>query len=83
MSKSREVLRSSPTNSAKPVGVWAASQRLIPTARTIWIIDAHRGDGKRFVAGADEELTAFIELEAAVRERQCFVSNAHHSASVV
>jgi hypothetical protein len=27
--------------------------------RTIWIVDAHRGDGKRFVARADEELTAF------------------------
>jgi len=31
--------------------------------RTIWIADAHRGDGKRFVVHADELLTAFIELE--------------------
>jgi hypothetical protein len=31
--------------------------------RTIWIADAHRGDGKRFVAPADEKLTAFLELE--------------------
>jgi hypothetical protein len=36
-------------------------------ARTIWIADAHRGNGKRFVARADEKLTAFMELEAAVR----------------
>ena len=35
--------------------------------RTIWIADAHRGDGKRFVVRADEKLTAFIELESAVR----------------
>ena len=34
--------------------------------RTIWIADAHRGDGKRFVARADEKLTAFAELEAAI-----------------
>jgi hypothetical protein len=34
--------------------------------RTIWITDAHRGDGKRFVARADEKLTAFVELESAV-----------------
>jgi hypothetical protein len=27
--------------------------------RTIWIADAHRGDGKRFVVRADEKLTAF------------------------
>jgi hypothetical protein len=35
--------------------------------RTIWIVDAHRGDGKRFVVHADEKLTAFIELVAASR----------------
>jgi hypothetical protein len=34
--------------------------------RTIWIVDAHRGDGKRFVARSDEKLTAFLELEAAI-----------------
>jgi hypothetical protein len=31
--------------------------------RTIWIADAHRSDGKRFVVRADEKLTAFLELE--------------------
>jgi hypothetical protein len=31
--------------------------------RTIWIADAHRDDGKRFVVCADEKLTAFLELE--------------------
>jgi hypothetical protein len=34
--------------------------------RTIWIADAHRGDGQRFIARADEKLTAFLELERAV-----------------
>jgi hypothetical protein len=34
--------------------------------RTIWIVDAHRDDGKRFVVHADELLTAFVELEAAI-----------------
>jgi hypothetical protein len=34
--------------------------------RTIWIVDAHRGDGKRFIVHADEKLTAFLELEAAI-----------------
>jgi hypothetical protein len=34
---------------------------------TIWIADAHRGDGKRFVVHADEKLTAFVELETAIR----------------
>src|SRR5439155_27299353 len=31
--------------------------------RTIWIADAHRNDGKRFVVHADEKLTAFLEHE--------------------
>ena len=35
--------------------------------RTIWIADAHRDDGKRFVVRADEKLTAFLELEAAIQ----------------
>ena len=37
------------------------------SGRTIWIADAHRGDGKRYVAHADEKLTAFVELESAIR----------------
>jgi len=32
--------------------------------RTIWIADAHRDDGKRFVVRADEKLAAFLELES-------------------
>ena len=39
--------------------------------RTILIADAHRDDGRRFVVHADEKLTAFLELEAAI---QCDVS---------
>jgi hypothetical protein len=35
--------------------------------QTIWIADAHRDDGKRFVVQADEKLTAFRELEAVIR----------------
>jgi len=35
--------------------------------RTIWIADAHRSDGKRFVVRADEKLSAFLELESAIR----------------
>jgi hypothetical protein len=43
--------------------------------RTIWIADAHRDNGKRFVGRADEKLTAFMELElgktcAANRQRR-------------
>jgi hypothetical protein len=43
--------------------------------RTIWIVDAHRDDGKRFIVRADEKLTAFTELQAAIQrspKRQCY-----------
>ena len=29
-----------------------------------WIVDAHKGDGKRYVVQSDEVLSAFLELEA-------------------
>ena len=47
--------------------------RLDAERRTIWIVEAHRDDGKRFVVRADEKLTAFIELESAVRTRGAIV----------
>ena len=34
--------------------------------RTIWIVDAHRDDGRRFIVHADEKLSAFVELECEV-----------------
>ena len=34
----------------------------------IWIVDAHRDDGKRFVVRGVELLTAFVELERAIHE---------------
>jgi hypothetical protein len=40
--------------------------------RTVWIVDAHRDDEKRFVVRADEILTAFLELESG---RSCFAAN--------
>ena len=35
----------------------------------MWIADAHRDDGKRFVVRADEKLTTFMELESVIRGR--------------
>ena len=43
------------------------SQRVDSNERTNLVIDAHYGDGKRFVVRADEKLTAFLELESAIR----------------
>jgi hypothetical protein len=36
--------------------------------RTIWIADAHRDEGKRFIVRADEKLIAFLELEREIHQ---------------
>ena len=43
--------------------------------RTIWIVDAHRGDGKHFIVRADEKLTAFVELETAINQSKILVKD--------
>jgi hypothetical protein len=48
---------------------WGCVSTVDSRGRTIWIADAHRGDGKRFVVLADEKLTAFMELELAISRR--------------
>ena len=50
----------------KPGGAWGWVSALDSEGRTIWIADAH-GYGKRFIVRADELLTAFLELESAIR----------------
>jgi hypothetical protein len=39
---------------------WASA--IDSEGRTIWIVDAHRGDGKRFIVRGDEKLSAFVEI---------------------
>jgi len=43
---------------------WGCVSAIDSDGRTIFVSDAHRGDGRRFVVHADEKLTAFLELEA-------------------
>jgi hypothetical protein len=47
---------------------WGCVSAVDSDGRTTWIVDAHRDNGRRLVAHADEKLTAFLELEAAARE---------------
>jgi hypothetical protein len=45
---------------------WGCVATVDSNGRTIFVADAHRDDGKRFVVRADEKLTAFLELESAI-----------------
>jgi hypothetical protein len=45
---------------------WGCVSAIDSNWRTIWIADAHR-DRKRFVVHVNEKLTAFMQLESAIR----------------
>jgi hypothetical protein len=47
---------------------WGCVAAVDSNGRTIWIADAHCGDGKHFVARANDKLTAFLQLQEAVRK---------------
>ena len=53
-------------NLSKAGWSWGCVSAMDSSGRTIWIADAHRGDGKGFVVRADEKLTAFVELESGI-----------------
>ena len=42
---------------------WGCSSQIDSTGRVLFTANAHRDNGKRFVVSADENLTAFLELE--------------------
>jgi len=53
-------------NLSKAGWSWGCVSAIASNGRTIWIADAHRDNGKRFVVRAGEKLTAFLELEVAI-----------------
>jgi len=53
-------------NLSKAGWSWGCVSAIDVEGRTIWIADAHRGDGRRFIVHADDKLSAFVELEREV-----------------
>jgi len=53
-------------NLSKAGWSWGCGSGVNSGGRTIFVADAHRGDGRRFVVRADEKLTASVELESAI-----------------
>jgi hypothetical protein len=54
-------------NLSKTGWTWGCVAAVDFSKRTFFVAAAHCGDGKRFVVRADEKLTAFVELESAIR----------------
>jgi len=67
--KYREIIAD---NLSKAGWTWGWVSAVDREGRTIWIVDAHRDDRKRFVVRADEKLTAFLELGSAISARGQF-----------
>ena len=66
-------------NLSKAGWSWGCMSAVDSHGPTIFVVDAHRGDGQRFIVREDEMLTAFVELESqlavkgmAFSERACF-----------
>ena len=57
------------------------SQRLIPTGEQSGFLTRIVDDGKRYVVRADEKLTAFAEVESAIREISQFHAPMHCQAT--
>ena len=57
-------------NLSKAGWSWGSVATVNVRGRTIFVADAHHGDGKRFVVRADEKLTAFLELEVTCEVRE-------------
>ena len=55
-------------NLSKAGWSWNCVSGVDSNGRTIWIADAHRGNGKRYVVRADEKLIAFLELKLRLEE---------------
>ena len=54
-------------NLSKAGWSWGCVSAVDSHGRTMFVADAHRDDAKSFVVRADEKLSAFMELESAVR----------------
>jgi hypothetical protein len=46
---------------------WGCVAVVDSEGRDIFVVDAHRDDGKRYVVHSDEKLTAFLEIEKITR----------------
>ena len=68
-------------NLSKAGWSWGCVSAIDSSGRTIWIVDAHRDDGKRFIVHADEILTAFVELERQVLTVTFYLESIHAGAN--
>jgi hypothetical protein len=64
-------------NLSKAGWSWGCVEAIDRDVRTLWIVDAHRGDGRRFIVRADDKLSAFVELERQVLTVTFYLESIH------
>jgi hypothetical protein len=47
---------------------WGCSEALTADEITVFIVDAHYGDERRYIAISDDKLSAFLELERTLQK---------------
>ena len=57
-------------NLSKAGWSWGCVATVDSSGQTIFVADAHRDNGKRFIVTADEKLRAFLELQRVTRANQ-------------
>jgi len=55
-------------NLSKAGWSWGCVATVDSNGQTIFVADAHRDNGKRFVVRSEKKLTAFLELQRVTRE---------------
>jgi len=55
-------------NLSKAGWSWGCVSTVDSNGQTIFVANAHRDNGKRFIVTADEKLRAFLELQRVTRE---------------
>ena len=55
-------------NLSKAGWSWGYVSAVDREGRTVWIVDAHRNNGRRFIVRSDGLLTAFREMERITHE---------------
>jgi hypothetical protein len=55
-------------NLSKAGWSWGCVLTVDSNGQTIFVVDAHRDNGKRFIVTADKKLKAFLELQQVTRE---------------
>ena len=72
--KSREIIAD---NLSKAGWSWGCVATINPKGQTIFVADAHRDDGRRFIVQSDDKFSGFIEPEREMLTVTFYLESVH------